>query len=162
VNTSHGQVSTSIQGHQDFSSTQTIDFDTVNPNNPTVQDQLTSVQNKVSTVTTVTDADGTVVTNNDFSFPINVDFTLPVPSAHFGFTVATTQKYQADTQVFSQGELQQFSSVTNRGGATDVAPAQSSQEFTQFGSDGGFYDCQIASKNNTLTNVSHGCSSGGR
>ena len=30
VNTSHGKVSTSIQEHQNFLSTQTIDFDTVN------------------------------------------------------------------------------------------------------------------------------------
>jgi hypothetical protein len=159
VNTSHGRVSTSIQGHQDFLSTQTIDFDTVNA---TVLDQLTSVQNKVSTVTTVADDQGTAVTNNDFSFPITVDFTYPVPSARFGFTVATTQTYQADTQVSSEGELQQFSSVTNSGSATDVAPAQSSQEFTQFGSDGGFYDCQIASNSNTLTNVSRGCNPKGR
>jgi len=159
VNTSHGKVSTSIQEHQDFSSTQTIDFDTVNFS---VLDQLTSVQNKVSTVTTVSDQDGTVITNNDFSFPITVDVKLPVPSAEFGLTVATTQKYQSDTQVFSQGELQQFTSVTNSGSATDVSPAESSQEFTQFGSDGGFYDCQIASKNNSLTNVSRGCNPRGR
>lgn len=156
VNTSHGKVSTSIQQHQNFASTSTIDFDTVN-NPPTVLDQLTSVQNKVSTVTTVTDGGETVVTNEDFSFPITVDVTLPVPSAEFGLTVATTQKYHSDTQVFSEGELQQFSSVSNSGSATDVFPEQSSQEFTQFGSDGGFYDCQIASNSNTLTNVSQGC-----
>ena len=154
VNTSHGKVSTSIQAHQNFSSTQTIDFDTVNF---TVLDQLTSVQDKVSTVTTVTDSQGTLVTNNDFSFPITVDLTLPVPTSPFGLTVATTQKYRSDTQVFSEGELQQFSSVTNSGSSTDVSPAQSSQEFTQFGSDGGFYDCQIASNSNTLTKVSPGC-----
>ena len=159
VNTSHGKVSTSIQEHQNFESTSTINFDTVNFS---VLDQLTSVQNNVSTVTTVSDGEGTVVTNNDFSFPITVDVKLPVPSAHFGLTVATTQKYNSDAQVFSEGELQQFSSVTNSGSATDVSPAQSSQEFTQFGSDGGFYDCQIASNSNTLTNVSRGCNPKGR
>jgi len=159
VNTSHGKVSTSIQEHQNFSSTQTIDFDTVNQS---VLDQLTSVQNKVSTVTTVSDREGTVVTNDDFSFPIIVDFVFPVSSARFGFTVATTQNYQTDTQVFTEGELQQFSSVTNTGGATDVSPAKSSQEYTQFDSSGHFYDCRIASDNNTLTSVSRGCSSQGR
>lgn len=159
VNTSHGKVSTSVQGHQDFSSTQTINFDTVNF---TVLDQLTSVANKVSTATTVTDDEGSVVTNNDFSFPITVDLTLPVPSARFGFTVATTQKYHSGTQVFADGELQQFNSVTNTGSATDVSPAKSSQEFTQFDSSGRFYDCQIASKSNTLTKVSEGCSPQGR
>jgi hypothetical protein len=158
VNTSHGKVSTSIQEHQDFASTSTIDFDTVNF---TVLDQLTSVQNKVSTVTTVNDGEGTVVTNNDFSFPITVDVILPVPSAEFGLTVATTQTYHSDSQVFGEGELQQFSSVTNTGSATDVSPSNSSQEYTQFDSSGHFYDCRIASKNNTLTRVSRGCSSTG-
>lgn len=159
VNTSHGKVLTSIKEHQNFASTSTIDFDTVNF---TVLDQLTEVQNKVSTVTTVTDGEGTVVTNDDFSFPITVDVVYPVPSAQFGLTVATTQKYQADTQVFGDGELQQFSSVTNTGSATDVSPAKSSQEFTQFDSTGSFYDCRIASKKNTLASVSRGCSPAGR
>lgn len=156
VNTSHGKVSTSIQEHQDFASTSTINFDTVNF---TVLDQLTSVRNNVSTVTTVSDREGSSVTNDDFSFPITVDVILPVPSAQFGLTVATTQKYHVDSQVFEHGELRQFSSVTNTGSATDVSPAKSSQEFTQFDSSGRFYDCQIASKNNTLTRVSRGCSS---
>jgi len=156
VNTSHGKVSTSIQEHQNFASTSTIDFDTVNF---TVLDQQTVVQNKVSTVTTVADEEGTRVTNSDFSFPITVDVTYPVSSSPFGLTVATTQKYHSDTQVVSEGELQQFSSVTNTGSSTDVSPAKSSQEFTQFDSSGRFYDCRIASKNNTLTSVSRGCSS---
>ena len=90
VNTSHGRVSTSIQGHQDFSSTQTINFDTVNF---TVLDQLTAVENQVSTITTVTSHDERVVTSNDFSFPITVDVAYPVPSAEFGLTVDTKQKY---------------------------------------------------------------------
>lgn len=156
VNTSHGKVSTSIQGHQNFSGTQTINFDTVNFS---VLDQVTSVQNKVSTVTTVRGREGTSVTNNDFSFPITVDFVFPVASARFGFTVDTTQTYLADTQVFGDGGLQQFSFVRNTASATDVSPAKSSQEYTQFDSSGRFYDCRIASKNNTLTSVSRGCSS---
>ena len=156
VNTSHGKVSTSIRGHQDFSSTQTINFDTVNFS---VLDQLTSVQNRVSTVTTVTSHEGDEVTNIDFSFPITVNVAFPVASAEFGLTVDTKQKYQSDTQLFREGELQQFSSVTNTGRATDVSPTMSSQEYTQFDSSGHFYDCQIASNNNLLTYVSRGCSS---
>jgi hypothetical protein len=156
VNTSHGKVSTKIQGHQDFSSTQTINFDTVNFS---VLDQLTSVENRVSTVTTVTSHEEDVVTNNDFSFPIRVDIAYPVPSAEFGLTVDTNQKYQSQAQVFTEGELQQFSSTTDTASATDVSPIKSSQEYTRFDSSGHFYDCQIASNNNTLTSVSRGCSS---
>jgi hypothetical protein len=156
VNTSHGKVSTSIRGHQDFSSTQTINFDTVNFS---VLDQLTSVENRVSTVTTVTSREGDAVTNNDFSFPITVDVAYPVASAEFGLTVDTKQKYQSNTQVLREGELQRFSSVTDAAHATDVSPTKSSQEYTQFDSSGHFYDCQIASDNNTLSYVSRGCSS---
>jgi Peptide N-acetyl-beta-D-glucosaminyl asparaginase amidase A len=154
VNTSHGKVSTSINEHQDFMSRQTIDFDTVNF---TVLDQQTAVRTKVSTVTTVSDNDGTRVTQHDFSFPIDVDFTFPVPSALFGFTVATAQKYDTNDKVSENGDLRRFSSVTDKGSATDVSPAISAQDFTEFNSDGFFYDCRIASRNNTLTKVSQGC-----
>jgi len=41
--------------------------------------------------------------------------------------------------------------------ASDVSPAASSQKYTYFDSTGVFYDCQIASNNNTLTAVSQGC-----
>ena len=154
VNTSHGKVTTSIDGHQDFSSTQTIDFDTVNF---TVLDQQTSVENKVSTVTTVMNHGGTVVTHNDYSFPIRVDFIYPVSSALFGFTVTTAQKYQDDVRVYHDGELHRFSSITDSGHATDVTPARSEQEYTLYNSSGRYYDCKISSKNNTLTQVSAGC-----
>ncbi len=154
VNTSHGKVTTSIDGHQDFSSTQTIDFDTVNF---TVLDQQTSVENKVSTVTTVMNHGGTVVTHNDYSFPIRVDFIYPVSSALFGFTVTTAQKYQDDIRVYHDGDLHRFSSITDTGHATDVAPARSEQEYTLYNSSGRYYDCKVSSKNNTLTQVSAGC-----
>lgn len=155
VNTSHGRVSTSIKEDQDFSSTTNINFDIVNF---TFLDQLTSVENKVSTITTVTDSDGRKVENYNFSFPITVDVTYPVTSALFGLTVVTTQKYHADTRVSSDGELQQFSSITNSGTASDVSPYTSSQQYSGFDSTGRFYDCRISSKNNTLTMVSPGCS----
>jgi hypothetical protein len=155
VHTSHGKVSTSISGHQNFSSTQTIDFDTVNF---TVLDQKTSVHNDVSSTTTVSSGDQTLSTVNHFSFPISVDFTYPVSSSPFGFTVDTTQNYESDSQVSYGRELAAFASVTNSVHATDVSPAASSQTYTAFDSDGTFYNCQITSKNNTLTKVSRGCS----
>jgi len=154
VNTSHGKVTTSVSQHQKFSSTQTIDFDTVNF---TVLNQNTSVQNSVSSDTTVSSHDGTVVTHDHFSFPITVDFVYPVSSSPFGFTVATGQKYQADSQVIFDGFLTSFNSVSNTVNASDVSPATSSQTYGYFDSDGTFYNCQIASNNNTLTKVSRGC-----
>jgi hypothetical protein len=157
VNTSHGKVTTSIDGHQDFSSTQNIDFDTVNF---TVIDQKTSVENKVFTTTTAMNHGGTVVTHNDFSFPISVDFIYPVSSALFGFTVTTAQKYQDDIRVFHNGQLQRYSSITDSGHASDISPARSGQEYTEFNSSGRFYDCSITSRNNTLTHVSDGCTPG--
>jgi hypothetical protein len=154
VNTSHGKVATSVSEHQDFSSTQTIDFDTVNA---TVLNQNTSMHTSVSATTTVASHEGTTTTRDEFSFPITVDFIYPVSTATFGFTVATAQKYQAGTQVWKNGDLAYFNSTTNSVKASDVSPATSSQNYTYFDSEGDFYNCQIASKNNILTKVSRGC-----
>lgn len=154
VNTSHGKVSTSVSEHQNFSSTQTIDFDTVNF---TVLDQNTVMNSSVSSTTTVSSDEGTRVTHDEFSFPITVDFVYPVASSPFGFNVTTTQKYQGDEQVSDRWRLGSFNSVTNSVKATDVSPAASSQNYTTFGSDGTFYNCHIASANNTLTKVGEGC-----
>ena len=153
VNTSHGKVATAVNERQNFSSRQTIDFDTVKFS---VLDQNTTVQNSVSSTTTVWGNGGITVTRDNFSFPITVDFIYPVPSAIFGLTVATTQNYQADKFVFGPG-LGYFSSVNNSVKASDVSPAASSQNYSSFDSDGNFYNCQIASKSNTLTAVSRGC-----
>ena len=154
VKTSHGKVTTSVSERQDFSSTQTIDFDTVNF---TVLDQNTSVENRVSAATAVSTDEGTVVTRDNFSFPITVDFIYPVSSSPFGFTVATAQKYQASQQVSRDGHVAYSTSVTNSVTATDVSPAVSSQTYTSSGSDATFYNRHIASANNTLTSVSRGC-----
>jgi peptide N-acetyl-beta-D-glucosaminyl asparaginase amidase A len=155
VHTSHGKVETSITQKQDFSSTSTIDFNTVTGD---PLDQNTSVHNSVSTTTTVSSWLGQLVTQENFSFPITVDVTLPVSSATFGLTVATSQKYHADKQIFIGPFPVYFNSVTNTVQSTDVSPANSSQQYSYFDSNGVFYDCQIASKNNTLTSVSRGCS----
>jgi Peptide N-acetyl-beta-D-glucosaminyl asparaginase amidase A len=154
VNTSHGKVWTSVAVHQDFSSTQTIDFDTVNF---TVLDQNTAVQSKVSAISTVSRNDGTVVTRDDFSFPITVDLVYPVSGSAFGYNVTTTQNYQSNGQVWSNKGLGAFSTVNNFVTATDVTPGSSSQSYTGFDSAGNFYSCQIASAKNTLTKVSRGC-----
>ncbi|SPF49873.1 Peptide-N(4)-(N-acetyl-beta-glucosaminyl)asparagine amidase [Candidatus Sulfotelmatobacter kueseliae] len=154
VNTSHGKVATSVWEEQNFSSTQTIDFDTVNF---TVLDQNTSVHNRVSSTSTAWSNGGSVVTRDDFSFPITVDVIYPVSTAPFGLTVATTQNYQTDKLTWFDGFPFYFNWLTNSVTASDVSPAASSQKYTYFDSTGMFYDCQIASKNNTLTAVSQGC-----
>lgn len=155
VNTSHGKVATSVSGRQKFSSTQTIDFDTVNA---TVLNQNTNVQTSVSTTTAVSTDEGTTVTRDYFSFPITVDFIFPVSTSEFGFTVATGQKYEAGQQVSLDGGMISTNAVINSVNATDVSPASSSQTYTSFDSDGTFYNCHIATAKNTLTSVSRGCS----
>jgi hypothetical protein len=110
VHTSHGKVTTSVSGQQNFSGTQTIDFDTVNA---TVLDQKTDVETSVSSATTVSGDDGTSLTLNDFSFPITVDFIYPVSTAEFGFNVTTAQNYQAGHQVSRDGRIAYASAVTN-------------------------------------------------
>ena len=154
VHTSHGKVTTSVSEQQNFSGTQTIDFDTVNF---TVLDQKTDVKTSVSSATTVSGKEGRTVIQNNFSFPITVDVILPVSSATFGLTVTTAQHYQADRQVSHDGNVIYASAVSNSVKATDVSPASSSQTYTSFDSDGTFYNCHIASANNILTTVSRGC-----
>jgi hypothetical protein len=143
-----------VSERQDFSSVQTLDFDTVNG---TVFNQNTDVKTSVSASTSVSTDDGIVVTRDNFSFPITVDFIAPVPSAHYGFTVTTGQKYQASREVSRGGDVVSASAVTNSVKATDVSPASSSQTYTSFDSEGGFYNCHIATANNILTSVSRGC-----
>jgi hypothetical protein len=155
VNTSQGRVSTSIDQHQDFFGSQKIKFDTVNF---TVLDQKTSVRNKVTSSTTVSSGQGTVVTYDDFSFPITVDVILPVDSSAFGLTVSTTQDYEAGRKVMHNGDLVRFTAVENSVKATDVTPAASTQTYTESNSKGLSYNCHIGSKDNTLSDVSQGCS----
>jgi hypothetical protein len=154
VNTSHGKVGTSVSERQNFSGTQTINFDTVNS---TVLDQNTNVETSLSSDTTVSSDERTVVTRDNFSFPITVDVTFPVSSAQFGFTVATMQKYHTSQQVSIDGFVIHSASTTNSVSGTDVSPASSSQTYTFFDSDGAFYNCHIATANNILTSVSRGC-----
>jgi hypothetical protein len=154
VNTSHGKVATSVSQDQNFSGTQTIDFDTVNQS---VLNQQTSVQTGVSSKTTVSSPAGTVSTIENFSFPITVNLIFPVPTAHFGFTVDTTQKYHTDSEIWSGGSPSFFKSLTNSVAGSDVSPASSSQKYSYFDSEGQFYNCRIATANNTLTKVSEGC-----
>jgi Peptide N-acetyl-beta-D-glucosaminyl asparaginase amidase A len=154
THTSHGKVTTTVSTRQNFSGTQTIDFDTVNF---TVLNQKTDVKNAVSSATTVSGDEGTVVTQDNFSFPITVDFISPVASSRFGFTVTTGQKYQAAHLVSRGEDVVSANAVTNTVKATDVSPASSSQTYTSSDSEGTFYNCHIATANNTLTSVSRGC-----
>jgi Peptide N-acetyl-beta-D-glucosaminyl asparaginase amidase A len=156
VDTSHGRINTTVSQEQNFASTQTIDFDTVNF---TVLDQKTSVQNTVKSLTTKFSREGgTLVTSQSFSFPITLDVTSPVGSAPFGLTVATTQNYKSSKLVLRDGEIEDFTSASNSASASDVSPASSTQHYDSFDSSGRHYECAIASANNTLTKISRGCS----
>ncbi|HUK47857.1 MAG TPA: peptide-N4-asparagine amidase [Terriglobales bacterium] len=154
INTSHGRVTNSVSQEQNFSSSQQIDFDTVNFS---VLDQNTSVNNSVNSLSTSFGRDGFRVTSQSFSFPISVDVVLPVSSAEFGLTVVTKQDYHASKLVLNNGRIEDYSTVDNSAAASDVSPASSSQHYTSFGLGSQPYDCQIASANNTLTKVSFGC-----
>lgn len=163
IDTSHGRITTSVSGQQNFSSTQAIDFDTAGFS---VLDQNTSVKNQLSTLTTTNAGHGTVTTKQNFSFPITVNFTYPVNDAYFGFTVATGQNYQAaegvqaSTLVMRNGVVTGFSSTSNTVEGSDVNPATSSQHYTAFSLTSPPYNCEIESQNNVLTSVSKGCGGG--
>lgn len=159
VNTSQGKIATSLTQQQNFSGTQTIDFDVVNF---TVLNQNVAVQNSVARTTTVSTSDGSSVTYDHFSFPINVNVVFPVSSATFGFTVDTTQNYHSDKQILFGATPVYLNSVTNAVNSSDVSPLSSSQKYTAFDSTGFTYSCQIASSEDTLKTVSSGCQSNER
>lgn len=121
-------------------------------------DQKTSVQNSVNSLATTFSREGSLVTAQSFSFPITVDVVYPVDGAMYGFTVATTHKYQASKLVLHNGRVRNFSFVSNSATASDVSPASSSQHYTSVDLSGRPYDCEIASNGNVLTKVSSGCS----
>ena len=154
IDTSHGRISTSVSQEQNFSSSEAIDFDTVNFS---VLDQNTSMRTSVNSLTTVSSKEGNLVTAQSFSFPITVDVVLPVNNALFGLTVATTQKYQASKLVLRNGQVEDFSFVSNSASASDVSPLSSSQHYTSVNLGERPYDCKIASSNGVLTQVSNGC-----
>ncbi len=115
------------------------------------------MNSSVTSLTTVSSNQGTMVTSENFSFPITVDFVYPVSSAYYGFTVTTTQKYRDSKLVLANGHLADFSSVANTATATDVSPASSSQQYTAVSLKGKPYNCTVASTNNVLSSVSSGC-----
>jgi hypothetical protein len=105
----------------------------------------------------VSSEEGTSLKLEKFSFPITVNVVYPVSSAHYGFTVVTTQRYEASRIVLRNGILEDFNSVTNSATASDVSPASSSQQYALVDLKGPSYNCRIASSNNVLTSVSNGC-----
>jgi hypothetical protein len=154
LNTSHGKVSTSVSGQQDFTSTQTINFDIVNFS---VLDQKTSVNTSLDTITTTTSNGEKSSTRETFSFPITVDLILPVNNSTFGFTVATGQNYSTSKLVLQNGHQAEYSWVNNSVAGSDVNPPSSSQQYKSFDSHGPGYNCRITSTSNVLTSVSPGC-----
>ncbi|HXW91630.1 MAG TPA: peptide-N4-asparagine amidase [Terriglobales bacterium] len=154
VQTSHGTVSTAVSAQQNFSGTQTIDFDTVDFS---VLDQNTSVETSLSSLTTVSSDQGITVIEENYRFPITVDLIYPVTSSPFGLTVATTQKYESTKLIWRDRRLEDFRLVTNSVSATDAGSKSSSQQYTSFGFDTPFYSCEIASADNELTLVSPTC-----
>jgi hypothetical protein len=157
VNTSHGKVTTSISQQQNFSSTEKIDFDTVNY---TVLDQDTSLQTSLSSQTTVSSAAGKFTTSELWSFPFTARLIYPVSSAPFGYTQAFDQIYSTSRQLSLNGYVFYSNALTNQVKSTDVSPTWSWQQYTFVDSDGASYDCHIASKNAVLTSVSRGCKQG--
>jgi hypothetical protein len=154
IDTSHGRVKTSVSQQQDFVSKQKLDFDVVNQS---VLDQNTSVQNSVNSFAVSTGTNEFTVVSQSFSFPITVDVVYPVSSAEFGLTVDTTQQYQTSKLVLQNGQIEQFSSVSNSANASDVGTPSSWQHYTSFALGQRPYDCEITSNNNVLTSVSSGC-----
>ncbi len=154
VHTSHGKVSTSIAQQQNFSSTEKIDFDTINF---TVLDQNTAIETSIASQTTVSSPAGTFATNELWSFPFKARLVYPVSSSPYGYTQVFSQEYDTSKLVSLDGYPLYSNSLTNTVKTTDVSPGSSSQKYSFSDSNGVSYDCNIASKSAVLTSVSRGC-----
>jgi len=164
VDTSHGRVSTTVSQNIHFANDQSFDISS----SEYVQDinQATDVSSK----TTVSRPGGqAAIYTREFHFPLTVDISQVVLSnGNINQTTTADETYEVQRVGFGD-DLAFASFVSNNGTHQDTLELNSSfsiignsnqsasQHYVSAGSDGNFYDCQIAAKNNTLTSVSRGC-----
>ena len=164
LNTSHGRVSTTISQSLHFANDQS--FDITNTNYVQDINQATDVSSK----TTVAKSDGGgAIYTRDFHFPLLLNISQVVEkSGNIDQTTTANQTYEVQSFGFGDG-ITFASFVSNNGNHQDTLEFDSSfnlignsnqsasQHYVSADSDGLFYDCQIAAKNNSLTTVSRGC-----
>jgi len=164
LNTSHGRVSTTISQSLHFANDQS--FDITNTNYVQDINQATDVSSK----TTVAKSDGGgAIYTRDFHFPLLLNISQVVEkSGNIDQTTTANQTYEVQSFGFGNG-IAFASFVSNNGNHQDTLEFDSSfnlignsnqsasQHYISADSDGLFYDCQIAAKNNSLTTVSRGC-----
>ena len=164
LNTSHGRVSTTIAQSLHFANDQS--FDITNTNYVQDINQATDVSSK----TTVAKSDGGgAIYTRDFHFPLLLNISQVVEkSGNIDQTTTANQTYEVQSFGFGNG-IAFASFVSNNGNHQDTLEFDSSfnlignsnqsasQHYVSADSDGLFYDCQIAAKNNSLTTVSRGC-----
>lgn len=166
VNTSHGKVSTSVSQHIRFANNQSFNISS------TLYVQDINLTTDVFSVTRVSKAGDSITYTRNFHFPAVVDISQ-VTLANGNISATTTSKQTYQVQNGGENDNAGFVSlVSNTDQAQDTllfSPSfnllgnsnqSASQHYLSVNSNGGFYDCRIASKNNTLTQVSRGCSPG--
>lgn len=163
VNTSHGKVSTTVSQNIRFANDQSFNITSAQY----VQD--ITLNTDVFSTTSVARGWDVFTYQRNFHFPLVVDISLATPSTgNFSQTTTAKQTYEVDSIGGEHGRGF-LSFVQNSGEHTDtlaLTPSFSivgnsnqsaSQHYVSASSEGQFYDCQIAAKNNTLTAVSRGC-----
>ena len=167
LHTSHGRISTTVSQHLHFANNQSFNITS------TVYVQDINQSTDVFSTTSVARSDERPVTTvRNFHFPLVVDISQ-VSESNGNTSLTTTARQTYEVQSFGNGDdAGSLSFVKNSGHHQDTlefdpnfnllgnSNQSASQQYLSGGSDGRFYDCQIAVKNNTLTKVSSGCTPG--
>jgi hypothetical protein len=165
ANTSHGKVTTKVGQTITFSNNQVFNI----TSNLYVQD-IAQVSRVSSATTTSGGGAATAVTNQSFSFPLNMDISVAyLSNGNINQTTNAPQNYQLSVSTVQKNAVTYSSSLVNYGQHVDTlnfdwsfniignTGQSSSQQYNYFDSTGAAYVCSISAAANVLTGFSEGC-----
>jgi hypothetical protein len=169
VNTSHGKVTTTINGSVNFVNNQYFNFNSAT-DWPYTQN-VTQNSSANTTTTVSTPGQPTVTTTNNFEFPVTADYTQYIQSnGDYNETTKIQQTYDNQQIARQNGVILFTDLLTNAGQHQDTllfnssgnfigdVDQASSQLYNQTDSNGTNYFCTITAANNALTSFLPGCS----
>jgi hypothetical protein len=165
ANTSHGKVTTTVRQDVNFFNNQSFNI----TGTEYVQD-ISLGSSVFSTTTTSGGGAADAVTDQWFSFPMNLDISLAfLSNGNINQTTKAKQNYQLSVFTLQKDKPPYFSSATNSGEHADTLELDSSfnllgntgqssaQQYNYFDSTGAPYLCALSAAANVLTFFSPGC-----
>ncbi len=165
VNTSHGRVTTKLEGTVGFRNEQRF------VNSATASDQDINQDTVVNVLTRRTEPHSVTLQDDYHQYPLVADINLAISPQGYAQTTATHQRFIRAQASVTTSLPPSFDYVSNRVAASDTLnfdPSfnflghhgqMSSQRYVAFGSSGACYEQFITAKNDVLTGVTNGCGS---